>query len=64
MDESGNSTFRGKFIGGGETGSMKMCRAVRWYVSIYIALWYVHVPRTDQNRPRYVAIDIEVRAHT
>ena len=41
---------------------------------MYITLWYVHVPRcvhiprTDQNRPRYVqlaiAIDIEVHAQT
>ena len=41
---------------------------VRWYVIIYITLWYVHVPRTDQNRPWSVhlaiAIDIEVGAQT
>ena len=44
------------------------CRAkeVRWYITIYITLRYVHVPRTDQHIPRYVhlAIAIEVRAPT
>ena len=42
----------------------KSCRAKR-YVG---TLWYMQVPRTDQNRPRYVhlaiAIDMEVHAQT
>ena len=56
-----------------------MCRAkeVRWYVTIYITLWYVHGPRTDQHITRYVHLAIAmctyhgsvpmvclVRAHT
>ena len=47
--------------GGGETFTFFVLGPV-------ITLWYVHVPRTDRNRPRYmhlaIAIDIEVLAHT
>ena len=40
--------------GGGETGSMYVVSyELHWCVHIYITLWYVHVPRTDQSRPRY-----------
>ena len=33
---------------------------MRWYVSIYITLLYVYIPRTDQNRPRHVHLAIAI----
>ena len=61
-------------FGGCEMGSMYVLSyQICWYV--HITLWYVHepwsaqgtcieynVPRTDQNRPKFIAI--VVRAHT
>ena len=54
-------------LGVGETGYMYVkSKEVRWYVSIYITLWHVHVPRyvriprTDQNRPGCMHLAIAI----
>ena len=59
------SIFGAKVWGVGVKRGPCMCRTNVGTLA-YITLWYVHIPRTDQNRPRYVhlaiAIDIEVCA--
>ena len=46
--------------GGGEMGSMYILSyQVRWYIRLYISLWYMQVPWNVQaslNKPRYVHI--------
>ena len=50
-----------EYQGGGETGSMYVLNyEVRWYDHVYITLWYVHIPRTDQNRLRYIHLAIAI----